>query len=101
MLNRGWISGRLRRGRKSKIAGFVFEVGIELLLLLEFAEFLPARGVNVSFGVVVGTAAGDDQGAPADPGGGEGVVRRWVLGAWCVRWGVEGQVPEGFYLIGC
>ena len=70
MLNRSRISGRLCRGRKSKVAGFIFEVGIELLLLLEFAEFLPARGVNVSFGVVVGTAAGDDQGAPADPGGG-------------------------------
>jgi len=81
----GRISGRLLRGRKGKIvvgsagvqevlayaasAGVVLKVGIELLLVLELAEFLSTRGVDVPFGVVVGTAAGDDQGAPADPGG--------------------------------
>ena len=48
-------------------AGIVFEVGIELLLVLELAKFLSARGVDVPFGVVVRTTAGDDQGAPADP----------------------------------
>jgi len=75
------------------VAGVIFEVGIELLLVLKFAELFSARGIDVPFGVVVCTATGDDQSAPADPGW----VRReddaWVWCVWCERfwWGGGGK----------